>query len=85
MKVYVTKWALTKGILVVDGEPQGREHFLVRGAVPWQSWKFGLGDWHTSREKAILRAGNMRDAKVAQLEKQAAALREMTFDVAELI
>lgn len=81
MKVFITKWALTKGILLVDAEPVhgSREHVVVKGAVPWQDFRFGLGDWHTDRDKAVKRAEQMRDKKVAQLEEQVRKLRDMVF------
>jgi hypothetical protein len=46
MKVYITKFALTKGIVVAEGERDGKEGFIVRGAVPWDVHKFKLGEWH---------------------------------------
>lgn len=83
MKVYITKWALTKGILVANAEPLegSREHVVVKGAVPWQDFKFGLGDWHVDPEKAEKRAVTLRDKKAEQLEGQAKKLRELTFPV----
>lgn len=83
MKVYITKWALTKGVLVVEAEPlQGsREHVVVKGAVPWQDYKFGLGEWHATAEQAEKRANTLRDKRVEQLEAQAQKLRETNFVV----
>lgn len=87
MKVYITKWALTKGVLVANAEldVRSQEHVVVRGAVPWQDFRFGLGDWHTDRDKAEARASTMRDRKVAELEKQAAKLRETNFVIPDLV
>lgn len=87
MKVYITKFALTKGVLVANAEPDpnSKEHMVVRGAVPWQDFRFGLGDWHTDRDKAEKRAVSMRDAKVKQLELQADKLRALEFAIPDLI
>lgn len=87
MKVYITKFALTKGVLVAEAvsDPNSKEHVVVRGAVPWQDFRFGLGDWHVDREKALKRAVAMRDAKAKQLELQADKLRGMEFSVPDLV
>lgn len=87
MKVYITKWALAKGILVADAEPdsKSKEHVVVRGAVPWQDFRFGLGDWHVDRDKALKRAGQMQDAKLKALEAQRTRVANLDFNPPDLV
>jgi hypothetical protein len=63
MKVYITKFALTKGIVVAEGERDGKEAFIVRGAVPWDVHKFKLGEWHESRRCAEARRPDAQKRK----------------------
>lgn len=87
MKVYITKFALTKGIVVADAEPdpKSKEHVHVRGAYPWDWTRFGLGDWHVDKSRALERARSMAGAQAAKLEKQARELNERQFTVPDLV
>jgi hypothetical protein len=79
--VFVTKFALTKGIVVATvQETSNPEHVNVHGAYPWDSITLKLGEWHTDPARAVKRAEQMRDQKAAQLEAQAAKLRGMMFE-----
>jgi hypothetical protein len=84
IRVFVTKFALTKGIVVaLARETANPEHVAVDGGYPWESITFKLGDWHTTQERAVKRAEQMRDQKIKQLEAQIAKLRELAFPVAQ--
>lgn len=85
MKVYITKFALTKGIVVAEGERDGKEAFIVKGAVPWDVHKFKLGEWHTDADKALTRAAQMRDAKANAAQGEAARLRALEFPIGDLV
>lgn len=81
--VYITRWALTKGILEV---PESRARFNDDGWIvadrpdtPWLSGFFSPIEWYRSKEEAIARAEKMRDKKIASLKKQIAKLKEMEF------
>lgn len=77
-RVWVTKWALTKGIIAAGA--------VVNGAyakVPLDAFRtqvFGKGDWHLTREDAVKRAKEMAAVKAAQLRRQAQQLEEQTFE-----
>lgn len=75
MKVWITKYALTKGIREFEGELRGSAvvgpHF-----VEW----FYPPDWHKSREDAIAWAEKMRQKKIASLEKQIDRLKSLKFE-----
>ena len=82
-RVYVTKFALTKGIVVADAtrDPKSAEHVIVRGGYPWESVRLGLGDWHTDREAAVKRAKDMAQAKAQKMEREAEMLQNKEFEV----
>jgi hypothetical protein len=77
MKAYVTKYALSKGILEIDGEV-----FADGKGMKWGSYfnsAYG-NDWHKTLVEAKQRANEMRLAKIESLKKQIVKLEKMTFD-----
>jgi hypothetical protein len=79
--VYITKFALTKGIIKTTVQTTDNpERVVVMGAYPWESVTFKLGEWHADRERAVKRAKQMRDQKVANLSVQIHVLQELTFE-----
>jgi hypothetical protein len=90
VKVWITKYALTTGIFEVNGEPiQDGATIKYRRASSSSSFRSGFilpeyahgKDFHETPELAILRANEMRVAKIASLKKQIAKLEKMTFEV----
>lgn len=79
MKVWITKYALTKGILEKECEDRGN------GAVKEAENRFPIyyhreGDeWHRTKESAIKKAEEMRQKKIASLKKQIEKLEKMRF------
>lgn len=74
--VWVTKWALTSGVIETEGEVIdeemancGREYGCFHG-----------NDWHRTREAAIKRAEEMRLKKIALVKKQLEKLEKMRFE-----
>lgn len=81
MKVYITKYALSKGIQeyeVSDIKP-GTEHIVIHKAMYNQH--FFKPDWHTNKEEALLQAELMRLKKISSLSKQIVKLRGLKFKV----
>lgn len=78
MKAYITKYALTKGILEREGEINDRcpTMFSVDGG--WGETYHG-NDWHTSRPDAVARAEQMRVAEIDRLFVKLAKLRKLRF------
>lgn len=82
MKIWVTKYALTKGILEADdGEiceivPKGmiRSKCLGGGHT-----YFHKPDWHESKEEADEQAEKMRLKKLESLKKQIKKLESLNF------
>jgi hypothetical protein len=83
VKVYVTKYALTQGIMFwpnavrfEDGPlvSEKESHSLVITA-------YGEGrEWHNTFTEALCRANDLRDAKIKSLEARIAKLKAMRFD-----
>lgn len=81
---WVTKYALTTGIEKVNAEwcADISESMIVYGNVYGRRLLTAHGkDWHRTPEEAIARAKEMRDAKIAAMQKQIAKLERMVFVV----
>ncbi len=79
MNVYITKYALTTGIEQRDCELSSDDRTMV-----WVKGGYNFyrrGEWHESLDSAQRKAEQMRQKKIAALEKQIARLRAMRFDV----
>lgn len=79
--IYVTKYALTKGIQKVDAELS--EHLAMWRVNGWCQYAHNEGrDWHRTQGEAEARAAEMRDSRVASLKKSIAKLeRTTTFEI----
>ena len=77
---WVTKYALTKGILEVSGEVC---HASSAGNhLRWGHYFGAHGkNWHRTREAAVTRAEAMRAAKLASLRKSIAQMESLNFAV----
>lgn len=78
MNVYVTKYALSLGIIE-------RELVSEKGTMAEVKWPGGMNgvfylhgkDWHRTRVEAVAHAEKMRLKKVASLRKQIAAMEKL--------
>ena len=78
MKIFVTKYALTKGIEVVEAEACGDGTMKARGS--WATYFHGEGkDWHKTHEASITRAKEMRKKKIGSLKKSLAKIKNINF------
>lgn len=79
MKAYITKYALTSGIIQTEGEiTSNGALFDMRASVP--IYYHGEGkEWHRTKKEAIARAEEMRQKKIASLKKQIDKLERMKF------
>lgn len=80
-KIYVTKYALTLGINVMEAEINSRGYAFSGGG--FNRYCLGPNDYWLTPEDAITRATEMRERKILSLEKQLSKLRSMTFEVVE--
>ena len=81
MKVWITKYALTDGIIEADAESCGNS------SITSVSWDNGTrctnlywGECYLSKESAIKKAEEMRQKKIESLKKQIKKLEEMRFE-----
>ena len=70
MKVWITKYALTDGIIKVEAEQDRLTYrFVVTDGVFRNEW-FNRTDCFTSRSSAIKKAEEMRQKKIASLKSR---------------
>lgn len=80
MKVWIAKYALTKGIFEIQVEQLGVDGQCVHGKA-WNDSYYGEGrEWHRTKESAIVKAKEMRQKKIESLKKQIEKLEELTFE-----
>ena len=81
---YVTKYALTAGILKLVVEDYSNiAEGMVQQAVPQGSYpnKYHASQWARTREAALLAAEAMRAKKIKSLERQIARLKALEIRV----
>ena len=81
MKVWITKYALTRGIIEADGKLTSSDSvsILNRDLSLPTHWFYG-SDWHYDKKSAIHKAKEMRQKKIASLKKQIKELERMRFE-----
>ena len=80
MKVWITKYALTDGIIEAKGEQDKLTYgFVVTDGVFRNEW-FNSKDCFTSRTSAIKKAEEMRQDKIKSLQKKIKELEELRFE-----
>jgi len=80
---WITKYALTTGIDVVEAEwcnDISESMISYRSEDSFRTGLYAHGkEWHRTQEAAVARAEEMRLAKIANLRKQMAKLEHMQF------
>lgn len=83
--IYITKWALTKGILKREAEVNLDELQMGRYAYAYVEGLDGLicigQDAFFTLEEAIAKAEDIRKRKIDQVKKKLEKLKKMTFEV----
>lgn len=79
MKIFITKYALTKGIIERDVEETALGRSVGFVAPDGLNQYVCGAEWHKERIAAVLRAKDMQRNKLASLEKQIAKLRKLEF------
>lgn len=77
MKVWITKYALTTGIIETDAEVCSED--MIQIYKPFKSY-FHKNEWFIKKEDAIKRANSMKDKKIQALNKQIIKLNSLTFE-----
>ena len=81
MKVYITKYALTQGIIEVDGGSV-REVEIKDGRLRYKksyTQVYCAGEWYTEKGMAVADAEHRKQKKIASLKKQISKLEAMQF------
>lgn len=80
MKVWITKYVLTEGIQELDVDPPSQDiPTLIRHPDGYPCYHGEGGDWHRSRDAALVRAETVRQKKIKAVKKQLERLERMTF------
>ena len=80
MKVWITAYALTRGIIEAEGEPCGLECVFVSLYNGRLREYFEQGEWFDTKERAIEKAEELRLEKIFSLERQIEKLERMRFE-----
>lgn len=77
MKIYLTRYALTKGIL----EKEVEETFenMVKENIGGYNKTYRKPFWHSTMDGAIAHAEKMKSAKIASLKKSIEKLEKLDF------
>lgn len=79
MKFYITKYALTRGILEIYGETISSSLEIVKALDSDLINYIEKPFWHVRKEDAIEHAESMRKRKIKALNKQIEKLKGMQF------
>lgn len=77
MKAFITKYALSAGVLEVDSKDAGDGMIEYNGGG-YTCYAHG-DDWHATPYAAKIKAEAMRVARIASLKKQIAKLEKLAF------
>lgn len=78
-KVWITKYALTQGIIEEEVEKCDSNMIVVEKKYP--EFYHGQGrEWHLDKESAIKKAEQMRQKKINSLKRRIDKLEKMKFD-----
>ena len=84
MMVFITKYALTRGIMRFDVERINIEkHYVVVKNSRGFTTMFFRNDWHRTKQDALDRVEQMREAKLKSLKKSIERISQMKFQLPE--
>lgn len=80
MKVWVTKYALTRGLFEMNAEiiDRGAKHVYAKGKGPSGGHIF-TREWTKTREEAIEKAEKMKKARITSLKRAITKMQAKTF------
>jgi hypothetical protein len=77
VKIYITKYALTSGIIEDEGKETEINGMIKAVGMHMYVLK---PDWHEKREEAIKRANVMKEKKILSLKKQLTKVSKLSWD-----
>jgi len=78
MTAYITKYALSQGILEMEVKETGGPA-MVEGKINGYTVYFHGSNWHLDREEAVAQAEKMRLLKIKSLNKSLAKMEKLKF------
>ncbi len=82
-KIWVTKYALTKGIYPVVAHIEDDGYAAhTHGLEPYPSY-YAAGTWYLTKEEALEKAEEQRLKRIKSLKKQLAKLQKMEIEVCD--
>jgi len=80
MKAFITKYALTAGIIETNlAEIVNSDNNRLRANIGMPTVYFTKTEWQPTRELAVSRAEIMREQRIQSLEKQLKRLKGLVF------
>lgn len=79
MKVYITKYALSKGIIEAEVEQITRA--VVSHREDGKVNTYYAGEWHTEQDKAIAVAEKMREERIKICRRTIELMEELSFQI----
>jgi len=79
MEIYITKYALTKGIIKADCDITSSFSAIYKPEGSDYETFISRAHWCINRQEAVREANLMRDRKIESLEKQINNIRKITF------
>jgi len=80
VKIWITKHALTKGILCREAHIPSDTPSMAIVEGPCMPQYFHGKNWHYSRAQAVAQAKVMQEKKIKNLQKQLAKVKALSFD-----
>lgn len=81
MRVWITKYALTDGIIESNANPVLCGSVCISDTIsPVLCRVLNEGEWHSDKKQAIDKAEEMRQKEIDSLKKQIKKLEEMRFE-----
>lgn len=78
MKVWITKYALTRGIFEMEVKSTSRDGSTVYGNAWYEA--YGSRHWYKRKTDAVKRAKEMRKREITRLENKIKKLKEKRFE-----
>ena len=85
-KVYVTKWALSRGIYHIEAEHYGGDSKYIKWFQAGTNYAIGWAhkpDWHLTLEEAKVYVEEIRVKRIQSLRRQIEKLEKMEIKVRE--
>ena len=80
MKVWITKYALTRGIYEIEAKVcKSVNSQMIQEVGGQYSMYYHNDEWHETKKEAVAYAESMRDKKIASLKKKIKNLKELKF------